>query len=644
MRFQCELPMSLLYFHSHISKRLADAPSRDQSPSLGIADLVSAQAASSPQRIAAADKEQELTYQELNARASMLAQHLRTLGVGPEVVVGLCLPRSVAMVVGALGILKAGGAYLPLDPAYPASRIGFQLNDAQVSVVVTGQCVADRLPAGSWHVIALDCEGRQIGPESSADGAKFPEIQVHGEDLAYVIYTSGSTGQPKGVEITHGSLQNLVRWHQQVFAVEPTDRAAQVASPGFDAAVWELWPYLTAGASIYIPDDNTRVNPEYLRDWLVEHRITITFVPTPVAEQLMCFKWPPHTVLRVLLTGADTLRHYPAPSLPFSVVNNYGPTECTVVATSGTVQPNGPSDRLPSIGRPIANTQVYILDENLQQLALGRSGELYIGGAGLARGYRNRPDLTAERFVRNPFSNQPGSRLYRTGDMGYFLPDGQIAFIGRSDDQVKIRGYRVETNEIASVIDCHPMVQASVVVAREDTPGEKRLLAYIVPKGDGQLTDKTLREFLLLRLPEYMIPAAFYLLENIPLGASGKFDRNALPPPSQAQQLSNDDYVAPRTPVESRMATILAMLLRLEKVGVNENFFLLGGNSLLGAQVIARIRDAFGVELELLSLFNHPTVAELSSEIERLLVARLGAMSEDEAERLAAELRTGTGA
>jgi amino acid adenylation domain-containing protein len=635
--------MSLVSFHSPLFKHPVETSSQSRSRPVSISESVSAQAASIPRAIAVADKEHELTYQEVDARAEDLARHLRTMGVGPNSLVALCLPRSVAMVVGALGILKAGGAYLPLDPAYPASRISFQLSDAQVSVVVTEQWVADRLPTGSWRVIALDCEGRQIGPQSSADESEFPEIELHGEDLAYVIYTSGSTGQPKGVEITHASLQNLVGWHHQAFAVTPRDRAAQVASPGFDAAVWELWPYLSAGASIHVPDDNTRSNPECLRDWLVEHGITIAFAPTPVAEQLMCSKWPPHTALRVLLTGADTLRHYPPASLPFVVVNNYGPTECTVVSTSGTVQPNGPFDRLPSIGRPIANTQVYILDENFQQLPPGRSGELYIGGVGLSRGYRNRPDLTAEKFVPNPFSPQSGSRLYRTGDMGYFLPDGQIAFIGRSDDQVKIRGYRVETNEIATVLDRHPMVEASVVIAREDTPGEKRLLAYVVPKADGQLTDKVLREFLLLTLPEYMIPAAFYRLDSLPLTANGKIDRNALPPPVQEQQFSNDDYVAPRTPVESRMAAVLAKLLRLEKVGVNENFFLLGGNSLLGAQVIARIRDAFGVELELLSLFNHPTVAELSSEIERLLVARLGAMSEDEAERVATEFSAGSG-
>jgi amino acid adenylation domain-containing protein len=544
------------------------------------------------------------------------------------------------MVVGALGILKAGGAYLPLDPTYPMARIAFQLNDGEIPVVVTGKNMAERLPAGAWRVVALDSEG-QTSFQTSAGDCESPTIEVRGEDLAYVIYTSGSTGQPKGVEITHVSLENLVRWHQQAFAVAPSDRATQQASPGFDAAVWELWPYLTAGASVHIPDDDTRSNPESFRDWLVAHAITIAFAPTPMAERLMLLDWPSNTALRVLLTGAEALRHYPPATLPFAVVNNYGPTECTVVTTSGTVQPEERPERLPTIGRPISNVQVYILDENLRQLPVGTPGELYIGGVGLSRGYRSRPELTAERFVPNPFSTQSGSRLYRTGDIAYFLPDGQIAFIGRSDDQVKIRGYRIEPNEIASVLDRHPMVQASVVVAREDTPGEKRLVAYVMPKEDGQLTDKVLREFLLATVPEYMIPAGFYRLDSVPLNASGKIDRNALPLPARANQLSDEDYIAPRTQVESHMASILATLLRLEKVGVNENFFLLGGNSLLGAQVIARVRDTFGVELTLLSLFDHPTVSGLSAEIERLLVVKLAAMSEDEAERLAAELSTG---
>ena len=595
--------------------------------------LVAARAAIAPNALAVAAGTETLTYQELDARAKQLAQHLRNLGVGRNVLVGLCLGRSLAMVVGALGILKAGGAYLALDPSYPLAYLASQLEDAQVPVLVTSQCVNERLPRGAWQVVELDPSGRQIAAGSNSDHCGSPEVDVQANDLAYVIYTSGSTGLPKGVEITHAGLQNLVSWHQQTFAVTAADRATQQASPGFDAAVWELWPYLTAGASLHLPDDNTRSNPKDFRDWLVEHAITIGFVPTPMAERLIQLEWPSKTTLRVLLTGADTLRHYPPPTLPFTLVNNYGPTECTVVTTSGTVPPDGTEKQLPSIGRPITNVQVYILDENLRPLPPGSPGELYVGGVGLARGYRHRSDLTAERFVPNPFSREAGSRLYRTGDRACYLQDGQIAFLGRVDDQLKIRGYRIEPNEIATLLDRHPSVQASVVIAREDSQAEKQLIAYVVAQEDAPLTARALREFLLAHLPNYMVPAAFYRLDRLPLRASGKIDHSALPR-CAAQQLGEAAYVAPRTPVEERMTGILAKLLNLEEIGVSDNFFLLGGNSLLGAQVIARVRDAFDVDLSLLSLFNHPTVAELSNQIEQLLVDKLEMMSDDEARRL----------
>jgi amino acid adenylation domain-containing protein len=605
-----------------------------QNPQTSIAALVSIQAASRPQAIAVTDSNDALTYGELDSRATELAQHLRDLGVGTNVVVGLCLARSTAMVVGALGILKAGGAYLPLDPGSPSARLNFQLTDSQVPVVVTGQCFTAKLPVGNWLVVALDRQGRHASSLAHEDCGAFPAVKTHPEDLAYVIYTSGSTGQPKGVEITQAGLKNLITWHQQAFGVTPLDRATQQASPGFDAAVWELWPYLTAGASVHVPDDATRSDPERFRNWLTAQAISIAFVPTPMAEQMIRLKWPANCALRFLLTGADTLRHYPPATLPFALINNYGPTECTVVTTSGVVPPLGSPNRLPSIGRPISNVQVHILDENLCPLPPGRTGELYIGGMGLARGYRNRPDLVAERFVANPLGDEAGSRLYRTGDMACYLPDGQIAFLGRTDDQVKIRGYRIELDEITCTLDRHPFVQASVVIAREDTSGEKRLVAYVVQKAGATLTAKILREFLLLQLPDYMVPALFCQVDVLPLAPSGKVDRKALPEPSRTHQLTDEDYLAPRTPAEERLASMLAKLLRLERVGVNDNFFLLGGNSLLGAQVIARVRDAFDVDLALLSLFNHPTVAELAAEIEQLLVAKLDAMSEEEALRL----------
>ena len=627
--------------YTSLHEQLTSTSSQHNLRNVGIAELVSVQAVCTPDAIAVTQEDVVLSYQELDTRADRLAQHLCAHGVGPNVVVGLCLARSTAMVVGALAILKAGGAYLPLDPTSPASRSGFQLTDARVPVVITGDCFTARLPVGTWHIVGLDSQGWQTSPQTHSEGSRRASVTKQGEDLAYVIYTSGSTGEPKGVEISHAGLQNLISWHQQTFAVTSSDRAVLQASPGFDAAVWELWPYLTAGASVHIPCDDIRSDPKRFRNWLVEHAITIAFVPTPIAERMIQLKWPANTALRILLTGADTLHHHPPATLPFTLVNNYGPTECTVVATSGTVPADGTPDRLPSIGQPITNMQVYILDENLREVPSGKAGELYIGGVGLARGYRDRPDLTGERFVPNPFVKQPGARLYRTGDMACYLPDGQIAFLGRTDNQVKIRGYRIEPDEVTSVLDRHPMVQASVVIAREDIHGEKRLIAYVVPnvvaKEQAQLTAKVLREFLLLHVPDYMIPAVFCRLDLLPLTSSGKIDRKSLPEPDEVNQLTDREYVAPRTTVEERMTSMLATLLRLERVGVKDNFFLLGGNSLLGAQVIARARDAFGIELSLLSLFNHPTVAELAAEIEQLLVAKLEAMSEDEALRLAAQ-------
>jgi amino acid adenylation domain-containing protein len=613
--------------HEH----LASTSSKHRPRPAYIADLVSPQASSKPEAIAVADKDHELTYGELDTRAKELAQRLRVLGVGPNVVVGLCLPRSVAFVVGALGILKAGGAYLPLDPAYPAARIAFQLNDAQVSVLVTGQLMTEQLPAGSWRVIALDPEGRQTDSESGAAGSESPAIETHGEDLAYVIYTSGSTGQPKGVEITHASLENLVTWHQHAFAVVPSDRAAQLASPGFDAAVWELWPYLTAGAAVYVPDDETVKNPVVLRDWLVRRGITTTFVPTPMAEQLMRLKWPPHTALRALLTGADTLRHYPPATLPFAVVNNYGPTECTVVTTSGTVQPDGRPDRLPSIGRPISNVQVYILDSQLQPVATGEIGQLYIGGDGVGRGYRNHPSLTKERFIPDPFG--ASGRLYKTGDLGRFTSNGEIDFLGRVDEQIKIRGHRVEPNEIANTLDQNPLVAASAVVARDAVGGEKRVVAYVVPASNVALSPRALQESLRTRLPDYMIPTLFVRIADLPLTSNGKIDRAALPEPMDDNTIHDEGFVAPSTPVQQRLAEIAGQLLKVESVGLHDNFFLMGGHSLLGTQLVTRVNRLFGVELTLREVFESPTIEELAACVERKIVQKIAEMPEEEVQR-----------
>lgn len=611
-----------------------NATQQDYPRDVCVPQLVANQAAATPGAIALVANDQAITYRELNRQANQLAHYLQSLDVGPNVLVGVCLERSLDMVVALLGILKAGGAYVPLDPTYPPLRLAFMMEDTQAPVLITRQRQAARLPAHNVQVVCLDSDAAVLAQQSTADTTPTPTSTA----LAYVIYTSGSTGQPKGVQITHESLLNLIFWHQRVFSVSPEDRATQLAGPAFDATVWELWPYLTIGASVYLPDEDTRVTPLRLRNWLIEQQITITFLPTALAEGVMALEWPMQATLRYLLTGADTLHRYPSPDLPFTLVNNYGPTENTVVTTSGPVPPTKRLDALPSIGRPIANTQVYILDEQLRQVPIGEIGELYIGGASLSRGYLHRPDLTAERFIRHPFSDEPGARLYKTGDLARFLPDGQIAFLGRDDTQIKIRGYRIEPDEIVSMLNSHPAIEASVVtaMASEESAGDKSLVAYIVPASGAHASVTALQEHLRTYLPDYMIPVTFIKLEALPLTPNGKVDRRALPAPSAANTLRDDAGTETEsyTVVEERVEAIVSSLLRLDRVGLDDNFFLLGGHSMLGTQVIAQMADTFGVDIPLRTLFDGPTVRDLSAEVERLVVAQLETISEEEVQRL----------
>lgn len=601
-----------------------------------VPQLVARQAAATPEAVAIVAGAARLTYHELNRRANRLAHYLRTLGVGPNTLVGLCVERSLDMVVGLLGIHKAGGAYVPLDPFSPQERLAFMLEDASARVLVTWDVIAASLPTSNVRLLCLDTEKAVLDQQPAGE----PPCAITADDLAYVIYTSGSTGRPKGVQITHKSLLNLIYWHQSAYGVTATDRATQVTSPAFDATGWELWPYLTLGAPVFIIDEETRVSPTLLRDWLIDQNITISFLPTALAESVISLQWPAQTTLRYLLTGADTLRHYPSPDLPFAFVNNYGPTESTVVATYGRIYPTQNPDMLPPIGRPISNTQIYLLDEHLRQVPPGETGELYIGGKSLAKGYLNRPELTEERFIAHPFSDQPGERLYKTGDLARFLPDGQIAFMGRADYQIKIRGYRIEPDEIISVLNKHTAIQNSMVIAREDTPGEKRLVAYIIPAAGAELTASSLREALGEYLPDYMIPSTFVVMTDLPVTANGKVDRAALPIPNETNTLHDEASTAPETPTELRVAHIVTTLLNLETVGIDDNFFMLGGHSLLGTQIIAQIAETFGVELPLRSLFEAPTIRLLAAEIEQRIIARLESMSEEEVLRLLGENAT----
>ena len=565
-------------------------------PGRCVHELFEARASESPGAVALIADGRELSYDELNRRANRLAHHLAGRGVGPEVPVGICLERGLDFVVAMLAVLKAGGAYLPLDPGYPAERLAFMLEDTGAPLVVTTSALAAHVET---PVVLLDADRDALDASAGADLGR----AVSPDDLAYVIYTSGSTGAPKGVAVTHGSLVNLVAWHVATYGVASRDRAAHVAPLGFDASVWELWPYLSSGASVALPSENVRTSPSELVAWLNDNAVTIPFLPTALVHEI--FSSGQHAALRArtVLTGGEQLHVRPDDATSFELVNHYGPTEATVVASAGPVEAGGGAP--PSIGRPIANAAVFVLDPYGNPVPVGVPGELYVGGAGVARGYLARPGLTAERFVPDPFSSVPGARLYRTGDRARHLRDGGIEFLGRMDHQVKIRGFRIEPGEIEAALSTHDAVRDAVVVARDE-----RLVAYVA--ADGSPTTTELRAHLAAKLPGYMVPAQFVALDELPLTPNGKVDRAALPAPEGRPELEAV-YTAPRTPVEEVLAGIWCDVLGLERVGVHDDFFDLGGHSLVATQVVSRARAALSVELPLKALFESPTVAGLAA-------------------------------
>jgi amino acid adenylation domain-containing protein len=593
-----------------------------------VAHLVSQAVAADGTALAVSSADGELTFAELDERAASVADDLVRLGVRPRDLVALSTARSPAMVVGALGVLKAGAAYVSLDTSYPPERLAFMLNDCGATVVVESS--PDPFVP---RVLALGDKDR--------GQALLPPVA---DDPAYVIYTSGSTGRPKGVVVTQPSLVNLIRWHQDAFEVTAEDRATLMASPGFDASVWELWPYLVSGASVHVPPEQVRRDPLAWRDWLVEHGITIAFAPTAVAEQLMKLEWPAHANLRYLLTGGDTLLEGPPPGLGFTVVNNYGLTEATVVSTSA---PVSPSRRLtsvsstsapsaPSIGRPITGAQLYVVDENLVVVTAGEPGELLVGGVSVAAGYLNRPELTADRFIDDHISCEPGARLYRTGDLVRADADGSFRFLGRIDDQVKVRGYRVETGDVAAALLRHADVRSCVVVAIGEHSADRRLAAYVVASGDGRPDAAELRAHLAPIVPDHMVPRDFVWLAELPTSPNGKIDRQALPvvPKLEADVPIHDD----RSELERTVGVIVAGLLGLASVGVDDDFFLLGGHSLLGAQVIASLSVQLGVEVPLRAVFDRPSVRGLAEAIEGALLAEIEDMTDEDAQLLVTQI------
>lgn len=588
----------------------------------GVAELFEQQAARTPEKVAVVYEEKTLSYAEVNERANRLAHYLRQQGVGPESLVGILLERSPEMLISLLGTLKAGAAYLPLDPAYPVERLSFMLLDAGVQVLLTEQSLVGRLPDFEGQSFCLDTQWESLRELSGAN----PQPVVSADNLAYVIYTSGSTGMPKGVAITHGSLANYVMTAAEEFKIEAADRVLQFASLTFDTSAEEIYPCLIRGATLVLRTDSMLNTPADFLRACDKKRITVTNLPTAywheLASALDAEEVSIAASMRLVIVGGEKAlperlatwwRHV---DQSVQLKNGYGPTEGTIVTTFSDLKNDGVAREV-SIGRAIANTQVYVLDGSEQPVPIGVPGELYIGGAGLARGYLNLPALTAERFVPNPFSSVPGARLFRTGDRMCHSGDGNLEFRGRLDNQTKIRGFRIEPGEIETLLRQSERVRDAVVIVKTDDEGEKRLLAYVVPNDDSSLSTSELRSFVAEHLPQYMIPSAFVILDKLPLKTNRKVDLQALPDP-QSYFAETGNYEAPRTTVEEVLCEMWAEVLRVDQVGINDNFFELGGHSLLAGRITARIRESFGVELPMRSLFEAPIISLLAPRIEQL--------------------------
>ncbi|TDD95356.1 non-ribosomal peptide synthetase [Actinomadura rubrisoli] len=566
--------------------------------------LVHRRGVAHPDAVAVAAADATLTYGELLRRAYSLSRRLCGLGVGPETTVGLCLPRSAALVVGALAVLDAGGAYVVIDPSHPAQRQRVMLDHSRARVVLASQR-SMALAGESVEAIGI---GEFTGTEEP-DGflPASPPVSVGGNNLAYVVYTSGSSGLPKGVMVEHRSLRRIVDWYTLTFDIAASDRVMQMPDPGFDASVW---PCLTAGASLRIPEDGVGNDPTALRDWMLAHGITIGCLPTHLAESQMVPHWP-DSGPRIVLTGGDVLHRVPPPGLPFAVVNIYGLAEATVVSASGPVKA-GADDDPPAIGRPIDDVELHIVDSELHPVPDGEEGEVLLGGPLVARGYLHATAQTALRFVPDHLGGRPGARLLRTGDLARRRKGGDIEFVGRADNQVKVHGFRVEPDEVAATISRHPAVRSSVVVAAASDRGGRELVAYVAPLGTAPDPDE-LTAFLAEFLPAYMIPSQYVWLA----GSSAR-----------------ETVTEPDDRTEVQLASMAAVLLRLDHVGVDDDFFRLGGHSMLAAQLVMRIDDRFGVELPLPFVFDHPTVRDMAAEVDRLVreegMAGLAAVSTDE--------------
>ncbi|HEX8275252.1 MAG TPA: amino acid adenylation domain-containing protein, partial [Longimicrobiaceae bacterium] len=591
----------------------------------GLAALFEAQAARTPDVPAAVFGGDSLTYAELDRRADALAARLRSLGVGADARVGLCAERSLELVVGVLGALKAGAAYVPIDPAYPEDRVAYMLDDAGISVLLTQERLRDRLPATGAETVLLDGDAGSSSALSHSRTFALSHSQFP-DSLAYVIYTSGSTGRPKGVAMPQRPLLNLLAWQLRSWRGPAAARTLQFASISFDVSFQEIFSTWASGGTLLLVPEEVRTDMARLARFLDRERVERIFLPfialQHLAEAAESEGIVPAALREVVTAGeqlrvTEPIRRWLARMPGCALVNQYGPSETHVV--TALALEGGPEawPLLPSIGAPVANTQCYVLDRALRPAPVGIPGELFLGGDNVARGYLGRPELTAERFVPDPFALRPGARLYRPGDRARWLAGGEIEFLGRTDAQVKVRGFRIEPGEVEAALEAHPAVREAVVDVREDAPGDRRLVAYLVPAaGEAVPGAPELRAWTAARLPEYMVPAAWVALERLPLTPSGKIHRRALPAPDASA--GDAEYVAPRTAAEETLAGIFAAVLRRERVGVHDGFFALGGHSLLATRVASRVRDAFGAELPLRALFEAPTVAGLAERIQRL--------------------------
>ncbi len=601
-----------------------------------IHELFEAQVERTPDAVAVVlpaehDEDQQLTYRELNARANQLAHYLRTLGVGPEVLVGLCVERSLEMIVGLLGILKAGGAYVPLDPSYPTERLNFMLEDAGVPVLLTQERLKAGLLEQQVRIVCLDTDWGVISQKSEKNSVN----GVQPENLAYVIYTSGSTGKPKGVLISHRSIATHCRDIRRHYELDSLDRVLQFASCSFDTSLEQIFPTLITGAMLVLRGKDVWAPVDFCKK-ISDYGISVINIP-PVYWQHLTQEWlkVPEPFqgnqLRLVIVGGDVMlpevfnlwQQLPMNSV--RLLNAYGPTEATITATTFEINHQASKHLSLSsipIGRPLANRRIYILDIHGNPVPIGVPGELYIGGAGLARGYLNHPELTREKFIPDPFSDKPGARLYRTGDLARYVPDGNIEFLGRIDHQVKIRGFRIELGEIEVVLTEHPAVREAVVIAREDHPGDKRLVAYVVqnpksetcPEQGRRIRDlkSDLHSFLQVKLPDYMVPSAFMILEALPLTPNGKIDRCGLPAPINLRPELEAAYVMPENEVEQVIAGLWQEMLQIEKVGIYDNFFELGGHSLLAVQMHSRLQEVFDQDLSIVDFFTYPSIRSLA--------------------------------